>query len=82
MTTERSEVIPEGIDPNASPFELHAIAGLPSDKDREEAKAIREVLAGVDGEGAEASPWPVPPVEGLPFRKDSHEAHAIERVET
>jgi len=60
MSTERSD-LPEGIDPNASPFELRAIEGLPFEEDSEEEKAIREVLAGVDGEGAEASPWPVPP---------------------
>ena len=79
MANERSE-IPEGIDPDESPFELQAIEGLPFAKDGVEAKAIREVLSGVDGEGAGASPWALPPIDGLPFGKNSDDTRAAERV--
>jgi hypothetical protein len=54
MATESSDVIPEGIDPNESPFELQAIEGLPFDRDSEEAKAIREVIEHADRERAAA----------------------------
>lgn len=80
ISTERSEVVPEGVDPDESPFELQAIAGLPFGKNSAEATAIRRILDQADGEGAAASPWPAPAVEGLPFGKDSDEARAIERV--
>lgn len=75
-----SHVVPDGIDPNESPFELQAIEGLPFGKESEEARAIRRVLDEADGEGTASSPWPVPPVEGLPFGRNSDEARAIERV--
>ena len=80
ISTERSDVVPEGVDPAESPFELQAIAGLPFGKNSAEARAIRELLAQPNGEGTAASPWRVQAVAGLPFGKDSDEARAIERV--
>jgi len=79
MATEESTIVPDGIDLNASPFELQAIAGLPFGKNSAEARAIRELLEQPSGESPAASPWPLPPVEGLPFAKDSDEARAAER---
>lgn len=55
MATEKSDVVPEGIDPNESPYELQAVAGLPFGKDSVEAKAIRKVLEEADRERALAS---------------------------
>ena len=55
MVTEKSRVVPDGIDPNESPFELQAIEGLPFDDDSEEANAIREVIEEADRERADAS---------------------------
>ena len=80
ISTERPEVVPEGVDPDESPFELQAVAGLPFGKNSAEARAIRRILDQADGEGAAASPWRVQAVAGLPFGKDSDEARAIERV--
>jgi len=60
ISTERSKVVPEGVDPDESPFELQEIAGLPFGKNSAEARAIRRILDQADGEGAAASPWPVP----------------------
>ena len=54
MATEKTDVVPEGIDPNESPFELQAIEGLPFEKDSEEARAIREVIEQADREHAAA----------------------------
>lgn len=56
MATEKSKVVPEGIDPDASPFAIQAmIEGFPFGKDSDEAKAIREVIEQADRERAAAS---------------------------
>jgi hypothetical protein len=56
VATEKSPVVPEGIDPEESPFALGpAYEGFPFDKDGEEAKAIREVIEQADRERAEAA---------------------------
>ncbi len=56
MATEKSQVVPEGIDPDESPFALQsATEGFPFDKDSQEAKAIREVIEQADRERAAAS---------------------------
>lgn len=49
-TKEKSVALPEGIDPDDSPFALQEIAGLPFAKDSEEAKAIRAVIEQADRE--------------------------------
>ena len=55
MATEKSTFVPDGVDPNESPFELQAIEGLPFAKDSEEARAIREVIEEADRERAASS---------------------------
>lgn len=50
--SDRPEGIVEGIDPNESPFPIPPIEGLPFDRDSEEARAIREVIAQADRERA------------------------------
>jgi hypothetical protein len=56
MATEKANVVPEGIDPDASPFALQAaIEGFPPEKESEEARAIREVIEQADRERAEES---------------------------
>jgi hypothetical protein len=77
-------------DLDESPFELGAVAGLPFDKDSEEARAIRAVIEKGDRERAarsgrrepdlDESPFEVGAVAGLPFDKDSEEARAIRAV--
>jgi hypothetical protein len=42
-------------DPDSSPFEVGAIAGIPFDKDSEEARAIERIIAQADRERAEAA---------------------------
>jgi hypothetical protein len=42
-------------DPDESPFELGAVAGMPFDKDSEEARAIRAVIEEGDRERAARS---------------------------
>lgn len=42
--TETESVVPEGIDPDESPFAVREIAGLPFPKDSEEARAIEDVI--------------------------------------
>jgi hypothetical protein len=77
-------------DPDESPFELGAVAGLPFGKDSEEARAIRAVIEANDRERAaragqsepdpDDSPFELGAVAGLPFGKDSEEAHAIQAI--
>ena len=56
MATEKSDIVPDGIDPNESPFALQpAFEGFPFDKEGEEAKAIREVIEQADRERAAAA---------------------------
>jgi len=49
------EIVPEGTDPDESPFALQAIEGLPFDEDSEEARAIREVIEQAELERSDAS---------------------------
>ena len=44
MATEDRIATPEGLDPDATPFELPPVEGLPFDEDSEEAEAIRQVI--------------------------------------
>jgi hypothetical protein len=77
-------------DPDESPFELGAVAGLPFGKDSEEARAIRAVIEQDDRARAarsrsrepdpDESPFELGAVAGLPFGKDSEEARAIRAV--
>jgi hypothetical protein len=56
VATDKSEVVPEGLDPNESPFALQpAFEGFPFDTDGEEARAIREVIEQADRERAAAT---------------------------
>lgn len=50
--SERESHVPEGIDPDESPFELGEIAGLPFAKDSEEARAIEQIIREADAERA------------------------------
>jgi hypothetical protein len=51
-----SDVVPEGVDPNESPFALPPVfEGFPFARDGEEAKAIREVIEQADRERAVAT---------------------------
>lgn len=56
MTTdERRPAAPSEPDPDSSPFEVGAIAGIPFDKDSEEAQAIERIIAQAERERAEAA---------------------------
>lgn len=56
MATEKSDVVPQGISPDESPFALPpAYEGFPFDKDGEEARAIREVIEQAELERSEKS---------------------------
>jgi hypothetical protein len=54
-TDERRPVAPREPDPNASPFEIWPIAGMPFAKDSEEAKAIERIIAQAERERAETA---------------------------
>lgn len=53
--TDRLEELPEGVDPDDSPFPAPPIEGLPFPKDSEEARAIRRVIEEADREETERS---------------------------
>lgn len=51
----RRPAAPHEPDPNASPFAVGAIAGIPFDDDSEEARAIERIIAQAERERAEAA---------------------------
>ena len=52
-TDETRDVVPEGVDPNSSPFELQSVEGLPLTKD--ERAELKRILEQYDRERAATS---------------------------
>lgn len=57
MSTDKNvgETPPREPDPDASPFEVPAVEGIPFGKDSEEARAIRRIIEQADRERAVAA---------------------------
>lgn len=52
---ERRPAAPDETDPDSSPFEVGAVAGMPFDDDSEEARAIERIIDQAERERAETA---------------------------